>query len=64
MKIVTKIELSEEERDILDQAKEILVNFDYESSDKDIEILDNGYPYNDKATLSKTMSYLDYILDT
>ena len=64
MRIVIKIEMSEEERETLEKARDVLAVFEGETYNKDIEALDNAYPYNDKATLSKTMSYLDYILDT
>ena len=63
MKIVTKIEMSEEEREVLGKARDILTNFEGESCSHDIDVFDSNNPY-DKGTLAKTINYLDYMLDT
>lgn len=56
--------MSEEERETLEKARDILCNFEGKARGQDIDALNYGYSSNDMATLSKTINYLDYILDT
>ena len=63
MKIVTTIEMSEEERKILEEARDVLCDFECTTNNRDVDILDGRNPY-DEGTLAKTINYLDYLLGT